>query len=538
MDDTSYLDVLAQSHLFRRLREVDRAALAQGAKRLSLDVGETLYVEGQSAQTLFFIVEGRIRLSRKMRQKDVPFGTMSTGDYLGIECVSHNPVRKNTATALEPVTLLCIERARLIHLADQAPRFKISLKTAIAAQREAIEKTSTWLEAGEYPYHFDYRHPVFLYIRLLYPLIIGLGSILLFIAATEYEQPVFSIAGVIVILFAAFWGIWNYLDYYNDYFVVTNKRVVWQEKIIGIYDSRQEAPTQAIRAIDYEASWIGRLIGFGNVYVRTFTGGVVLERIGNAQYVMDLVDEMRERAAHVQVSVERETRRRVISEQIGLSHALPVEPEIQPASSPDPEADKRAAWEISFKTRLQQGNTLIFRKHWLILLSKTIVPLLCFAIASAVTVSVGMAPAWEGFIDAQAGMLIAATLALAAFLWAAYHYFDWRNDIYMVTADQVFDIERRPLGREEKKSAPLESILSLTVERKNIVGILFNFGDVLIDAGGTNLIFHNVYDPASAQLDLAARVDGIKRRKEEGQAASENKRLAEWIGEYYELTRK
>jgi uncharacterized membrane protein YdbT with pleckstrin-like domain len=534
MDVALYTDLLAGSHLFRRVREADRTALAEQAQSVSLNSGDILYSEGQTAQFLYVIARGKIQISRSVTQKAMPYGVLSEGDVFGLECLSRGLTRVYTATALEPVLLMCIDRRRLMDLAEHAPHFKASLKTAMAAQHLIRQKNPVWLEPAECVYHFDYRHPVFLYMRLFFPIIIGLGSILLFIAATEMEQGGLTIAGLAVVLFALAWGVWNYLDYYNDFFVITNKRVVWQEKIIGIYDTRQEAPAQAIRAIDYDASWIGRTIGFGSLSVRTFTGGVLLSRIANAQYIMDLIDEIRQRTSHEQVSSDRQTRRQVLSEQIGLERQQPA---ALPGGLP-PQGRKRAAWQISFKTRLQQGDTIIYRKHWLILLSKTFFPLLLFLGICAVTLAAAFSPEWGGIFSAQVSLFIGAFLSLVTFLWAAYHYFDWRNDIYMVTTDQVYDIERRPLGREEKKSAPLESILSLTVERKNLIGIVFNFGDVLIDAGGTIMIFHNVYDPASAQLDIAARVDGLKRRKEETRTAMENKRMAEWIGEFYELTRK
>jgi hypothetical protein len=129
--------------------------------------------------------------------------------------------------------------------------------------------------------------------------------------------------------------------------------------------------------------------------------------------------------------------------------------------------------------------------------------------------------------------LIGLVCLIASSLWTTYHYVDWQNDIYRVTADQILDIERRPFGDEQRKSAPLESILSLKVERKNIIGILFNFGDVIIDAGGTKLVFKNIYQPTIAQLAISHRMEAIKKRKEEAQFGEENRRMSEWITMYH-----
>jgi hypothetical protein len=39
-------------------------------------------------------------------------------------------------------------------------------------------------------------------------------------------------------------------------------------------------------------------------------------------------------------------------------------------------------------------------------------------------------------------------------VWWFYEYVDWINDIYILTPDQIMDIYRTPLGREDKKTAP------------------------------------------------------------------------------------
>ena len=38
------------------------------------------------------------------------------------------------------------------------------------------------------------------------------------------------------------------------------------------------------------------------------------------------------------------------------------------------------------------------------------------------------------------------------FIWYLYQFLDWNNDIYQVTSDQVMDVKRTPLGREDRKT--------------------------------------------------------------------------------------
>jgi hypothetical protein len=65
-----------------------------------------------------------------------------------------------------------------------------------------------------------------------------------------------------------------------------------------------------------------------------------------------------------------------------------------------------------------------------------------------------------------------------------YRFWDWTNDIYMVTHEQVIDVDRTPFGKETRTVAPLDNILSTGYSRIGIMANLFNFGDVQIDVGG------------------------------------------------------
>ena len=58
-------------------------------------------------------------------------------------------------------------------------------------------------------------------------------------------------AGITSVIVAA-WAVWNYIDWGNDYYILTNQRVVWLEKVVGIYDSRQEAPLSTVLSVGVE----------------------------------------------------------------------------------------------------------------------------------------------------------------------------------------------------------------------------------------------------------------------------------------------
>jgi hypothetical protein len=135
-------------------------------------------------------------------------------------------------------------------------------------------------------------------------------------------------------------------------------------------------------------------------------------------------------------------------------------------------------------------------------------------------------------------MLVLPTLLIPVIIWWIYQYLDWRNDIYVVTSDQILDIDKKPFGTETRRSAPLENILSTEAERVGLPGYLMNFGTVYITIGGASLDFEGVQDPSGVQADIDRRREVRLAQKHELEAAAERERMSDWLIAYHENTQE
>jgi hypothetical protein len=80
------------------------------------------------------------------------------------------------------------------------------------------------------------------------------------------------------------------------------------------------------------------------------------------------------------------------------------------------------------------------------------------------------------------------------------------------------------------KSAYLENVLNLDYERLGILGILLNFGNVIINVGTENkFIFWRIHNPARAQQDIFNRMYANRLAKEQNVAAKEREQMAEYF---------
>ena len=188
--------------------------------------------------------------------------------------------------------------------------------------------------------------------------------------------------------------------------------------------------------------------------------------------------------------------------------------------------------------RIEEGNVITWRKYWTVLVGKTWLPTLSIFIVLVLT------GAYSGlyflnsieFLSPRVVLPAGILITLLLLLWWFYNYVDWRNDIYQVTDKYIFDIERKPLGTEVKKSAPLENILSLEHKRVGFFGYLFNYGNVIINVGVAQFVFIGVHEPARVQQDVFNHMFALRRNKEEAEAAVERERIAEALTMYHRNT--
>jgi hypothetical protein len=62
---------------------------------------------------------------------------------------------------------------------------------------------------------------------------------------------------------------------------------------------------------------------------------------------------------------------------------------------------------------------------------------------------------------------------------------------------------------------------------------MWNYGDVLITVGGSQLIFEDLMDPASVQQDLDRRRLARVEQKKQMEVAAERERMADYFASYH-----
>ena len=554
IDIPARIAFLKKIHLFYGLNDEDFAAVAEELDEVSVPKGAVIFEQDSKPDGFYLIYGGNVRIARAVERKEIQLALLVRNDYFGEMALVANRRRSATATAIADSTLLMLPRSDFDKLYKRAPHIKTNLEIAIRSRRLARQLLFKWLRPDEVVYFLARKHRLILYENLFLP---GLGLILplglFYVWSFVIPSMIVFLLGILTLLGIVSLILWRIVDWGNDYYVVTNQRVVYLEKVVGIYDSRQESPLSTILSVGVETSQVGKVLDYGNVIIRTFVGKIVFSHVDHPNHAAKMVEEYWNRTKEFATAVEKEAMKNAIRKRLGLplpklAPGFGDPAPIQKTAAPPPKVSAslltlmRFLGSESLKLRYETGDTVIYRKHWVVLiLDAWISVLAAFSILMMFVsrlVQLAFLPD-EAFISFTGGVSVdawAMAFLIAFFpfaLWFGYQVMDWSNDKFEVTNDQIIDIDRKPFGTETRNAAPLEGIMSTQYERRGLLGNLFNFGTVMITVGGTKMAFEDVMDPATVQSDIDRRRMARNAKKQEGALAAERDRMAEWLATYH-----
>jgi uncharacterized membrane protein YdbT with pleckstrin-like domain len=541
IDASDMATFLTNIHLFHYLSVEQVAIVAAGLKELHLAADVEVIKEGTEGNSLYLIYSGSVRVTRTAENESL--ATLVRHDYFGEVALLKRRKRTATVTTLEPTVVLILSGEQFKTLIKQIPGLQSNFAVTVASHKLANRLHFSWVREDEVVYFLAQKHPYRLVEALVLPalsLLLPAGLLFVFLLFPAFK-PILWVAGA-TFLAIVLWIIWRTVDWGNDYYVVTNQRVVYLEKVIGLYDSTQEAPLSTILSVGVETDLLGRQLGFGNVIIRTYVGKIIFRHVSNPKQAAAVVEEHWHRVRETSRKAEADAMRYELRKRMGL---VPADVKPQPGPAPvvvntKPSFAEKLSLSL-FRVRIEKAGTITYRKHIFVLFQQTWQPTLGLAILIVLLV-------YELFNFARPGNALAASLASEALfavwavlffsfiLWWIYQYIDWSNDIFQVTPDQILDIDRKPFGTEERRAAPLENILSTEAQREGFLEYLLNYGTVYINVGGaTELRFSDVTDPAMVQQDIDNRRLARINSKAETQAKADRERLADWFATYHSV---
>ncbi len=508
--------------------------ILDNAEMVFFPAEKMVYLEGAPASFLYILYQGRLEIMKEKHHALFQLNSLREGFSFGEDALTKSQKRRTSARAITDVILIKISKETLIQVGKGNTAFWKNINTMIISYDYLVSKTIN-LGKDETVCYIGQPHPIIVVFKLIFALLAVFGlSILLIILFNSglFAYSVLLWGGGMLVVTALVWIGWQFLEWSNDLFFFTDKRIINKQRSLISYEIKQETPISAIEFVQARRSFLGRELDFGDLEIRTFTGSMRLPFVPEITSVQHILTYLTERRKDLweeeeKQAFENDIRERITQRASVRETGVENHPDQSSSQIPSPDSTSKGSDD------LEVSIDIVYRTHWTILFAKMFIPLLL--LASHMLLYLFLAVNQIEIIKNTIFNTILLINSIVLLSWSAYCFSNWRNDVYIITEDQLIDIDRRPFGMEEKRTAPINNIQSIRYKRNGIFGLLFNFGTVYTRIGDEEFTFNNVHRPAEVQEALFTAKERFHRMEEDAEKRVQRKKAVDWIDSYHQI---
>src|ERR1035438_1065183 len=95
-----------------------------GRTRAEYRLNDRIYHQGDAAEHVFRIEEGRVKITVRSKQgKEAVVAILKDGDFFGEGCLAGQPIRMASAVAISGCTIMTLEKASVVRILHNEPSF-------------------------------------------------------------------------------------------------------------------------------------------------------------------------------------------------------------------------------------------------------------------------------------------------------------------------------------------------------------------------------------------------------------------------------
>lgn len=564
-------EFLARLPMFQGLSYAEIVALARIAPEYAFTDNAVIAYQRDVADGLFILRSGRLFV-KTVDERGIVRDSRSilANEYFGETWLFAPDVHPATVIGKEDGRLIIIRSQDFLRFLGENPQVLDNLEPTYDQSENIIAGLSeeAWAEAEkiyakvntpstavsllpeELVEYYSRRSRFFLLLSLLPPAallfiaLVGTAVLLPQRPATGLGSLASLAVPLFIILFLLLWLALNYLDWRNDYFIITNKHLIHREFDLRRFRTNVvKISIDKVQSVEIEKpSLLANLFNIGTARVTTAaqTGVVYFDNIDDPSLVRDTLNRLSERVKTLGEGREQAVMRDTVEEHFRVERPLQIVPEVQEdsAETEEPPPFWTVFWRTlsqRYKWRIEDGKTITYHKHLFVLLRNIAWPafmLLMTILLIQLLTRVFQVPLNQFWLLA----FIFFTINLAWLVWQAE---DWRNDTYQLTDRLIIDIDRRPFGfGESRKQAPLSNIQNVNASRPGLLPTLFNFGTVYVETAGVDadIAFENVPNPSQIQSDIFKRLDEFRQQQRINESAQRRHEYAVLLDVYKQAT--
>jgi hypothetical protein len=535
MADRFVLTHLKRLPLFAHLTPDQLEWIAEGAQVLRLNPGDIAFKQGQINQGIMMFISGAGTLTKTQPDgAEKGIGAVGAGQFVNESALFVETTASVTLKITEAAIVLFLPRQHLLSVMAQRPDIKTVLRPPASIAPGISDKKAFHGQLDDENVLLICRRHPWVFIRHLW-MPVGAGVLLWVLALligpyVTVIPAVLAIAGTVIPLL----GIgYFFVEWYNDQVIITDRRVIRVENTILNFRTNisevQLANVHEVNSSIPSTDIFARLFGYGTISIKTTSGMVKFDFIPNPAGVQNVIFTNRNRFQENLVQQNRDAIRGEVNRFLGK----PGETQAgQPTGAVPMGTQPRTGF---FGTRFVNAKgELVYRKHFLVWLRHVLLPLfICLVGVIVVALALSGVKAMTGGIGIVAGLAILLVGGVGFYLadW------DWRNDLYIIGAQTITLIHKRPLWlQNETDKILISEIDNVVSDTHGFVNTLFRLGDVkvMLVGGNQGKVFKSVYDPQAVQQEISNRQLRLKQSQQEAEAARQRQAIVEYLSVYHD----
>lgn len=548
----SLAEFLKKLTIFEGLTDEELADLLPYCKQYDFKQGAIVAYQGDSADSLFIVRQGRLGAFTV----DITGVTTDKRPYLPGQYFDDTWL---ISPKTHPATLRAEMDGRLIKLRgedflgfltnhpeanldlsqaawDEIDRTPLAAPTAKEFKRlrllpdEVVEfesRRSGWLLAGS------------LLLPLVLLFVIPFVTLFILRSLTGQLGRGIILISLLTALPVLTWVIFRYLNWANDYLLITNRHLVQREFELTTLRVRiVKIPLDRVQSITVvKPNVLETVLNIGTLRVTTGAqeAALVFDRVRNPQGAAGALTRVQRASSNVESGRSREALRQSLEQYFNVAPPL-AEVQLEEPEDAPPPGRSRPGFLRRSTTRPVISTTLTYGRHWVVLVRRSwwvvILGFVLFFTARYVLLSF---PEYQG---PAASVIIVGLFLVIAFLFF-YYYENWANDVFQVTENQVVDIDRGPFGfTENRKTADLTNIQNVQAISPSFWATIFGYGRVVIDTAGASaeIVFEDVTNPAEIQSEIFRRRDLLRQQQSARDAVTRREEMTLMLDVYQQVT--
>jgi CRP-like cAMP-binding protein len=512
--------------------------------------GEWLFRQGEVSDRLYYALEGRVELTQVDENGLVSqVDDLEPGEIAGETGLLVGDFHDVIATADGYARVLYILSSDFRDMIEARPHLRRRLNLSPDVERRWRLRDFDWLRDDEWVVEIVQRHWVRLSRQIVLPtLLLFLLLPALYYVAVAMDGwfdtiltfflliPIMILLGVIA---------WQYLNWRDDYFVITTQRVAHIERTWPFASEVEETLLSNVQDIaEMRPSLSANLMDFGDLILQTAgeTVDIDMNYMPNPDRVRRIISKQIERSKARDLLRTQGKIRDLLARRLDIEETEEEVPEPSPGEPERPSllvGVVRSVWEYLFPPswmKSEEGETIIWRRYWLPGFTRY---LLAFVPLAVFTVGGGLfliQRAIKGnFWVWLVAWLVPEAVSLGILIWFVE---DWRNDYFELTRSHIILVEQRPLLlQESRRQARLDHIQNLGFEVPTIPARIFDYGHVYFETAGFEGQFRLqwVRHPREVQAAISNRQYQYNQRQQQIAAARRQQELLSWFSTYDDL---